>query len=129
MLKMRRFKRKFLMVCATAAVALAASAAPVQGASAQASSVNGRVVDAQGGVVANADVSLGPWTPAMPGMKMTPAPQRTAKSTSDGTFTFTQVPPGQYVLQVDAPGFERSSQEITVPSAQPFNISMNRLEI
>src|SRR2546426_1071767 len=95
----------------------------------QNSSVNGRIVSAQGGVVANADVSLGPWTPAMPGMKMTPAPQRTAKSTSDGTFTFTQVPPGQYVLQVDAPGFERSSQEITVPSAQPFNISMNRLEI
>ena len=117
------------MVCATAAVALAASAAPVQGASAQASSVNGRVVDAQGGVVANAEVTLGLWTPAMPGMKMTPAPQRTARSTGDGTFVFTQVPPGQYVLQVDAPGFERSSQEITVPSGQPLDVKLAVLEV
>ncbi|HYR86374.1 MAG TPA: carboxypeptidase regulatory-like domain-containing protein [Terriglobia bacterium] len=111
-------------------VALTASAeAAVPASSPQGSALNGRIVSVQGGVVANADVSLGPWTPAMPGMKMTPAPQRTARSTNDGAFSFTQVPPGQYVLQVDAPGFERWSQEVTVPSTQAFNVTLNRLEI
>src|SRR5712691_3967909 len=67
--------------------ASAEAAVPAATASPQNASVNGRVINAQGGVVANADVSLGTWTPAMPGMKMTPAPQRTAKSTNDGSFT------------------------------------------
>jgi hypothetical protein len=109
---------------------LTASAGPPgQAPAAQGSAVTGRVANAQGGVVANADISLGPWTPAMPGMKMTPAAQRTAKSTADGSFSFTQVPPGQYVLQVDAPGFERSSQEITVPITAPINVRMDILEV
>src|SRR5215831_8065647 len=51
---------------------LAASAQPpiqARAAASQTSSVNGRVTDAQGAVIANADVTLGAWTPAMPGMK------------------------------------------------------------
>jgi hypothetical protein len=114
-----------------AEVLTASAAAPGQagGVAAQAAGVNGRIVNGQGGVVANADVSLAPWTPAMPGMKMTPPTPRTARSTADGAFTFTQVPPGQYVLQVDAPGFERSSQEITVPTTQAINVRLNVLEI
>ena len=81
-------------------------------ASAQNATVNGRVTNAEGGRIANADVTLrllpAPGAPAManmPGMN-----ERTTRSGADGTFTFDQVPPGQYVLQVDAPGFERSSQ-------------------
>ena len=42
------------------------------------------------------------------------APDRTTASSADGTFAFDQVPSGQYVLQVDAPGFDRSSQEVIV---------------
>src|SRR5262245_62737430 len=78
---------------------LAASAQPpIQAraaASAQTSSVNGRVTDAQGAVIANADVTLGAWTPAMPGMKMAQGQQFTARSAANGSFTLTQIPPGQ----------------------------------
>lgn len=87
-------------------------------ASAQNSSLSGRVTNTQGGVIANADVTLRPMPapgappvmPNMPGMN-----ERTTKSGADGAFAFDQVAGGQYVLQADAPGFERSSQAITVP--------------
>jgi hypothetical protein len=95
----------------------------------QASPVNGRITDTQGSVVANAEVSIAPWTPAMAGMKMAQGPQFTGRSGANGTFTVNQVPAGQYVLQVDAPGYERSSQEITVPSTQAFNVRLQRLEV
>lgn len=87
-------------------------------ASAQNSSLSGRVTNTQGGVIANADVTLRPMPapgappvmPNMPGMN-----DRTTKSGADGAFAFDQVAGGEYVLQADAPGFERSSQAITVP--------------
>jgi len=64
--------------------------------------------------------------PNMPGM----APDRTATSGADGTFTLTQVPPGQYVLLVDASGFERSSQEVAVAN-QPVTraVALQPLEV
>ncbi|PYS06048.1 MAG: hypothetical protein DMG12_05385 [Acidobacteria bacterium] len=112
------FVRRTLFICAVmmamaSAFKLQASAsaqAPAQtpaqaGAAGQTSSLSGSVADTQGGVIANAEVALSVWTPAMPGMKMTPAPSRTTRSTGNGTFALDQVPPGQYVLQVDAPGF------------------------
>jgi carboxypeptidase family protein len=101
-------------------------------ASAQTSSVNGRVTAQSGGPVANADVSLLPppsAMAAMPGMRRTASADRTVRSGPDGAFVFDQVPPGQYVLQVDAPGLARSSQEITVPSAQPVAVSLEPLEV
>jgi hypothetical protein len=48
---------------------------------------------------------------------------------ADGTFTFAQVPAGDYVLQVDAPGFSRSSQAVTMPTTQAFNLRMEVLDI
>src|SRR5499426_3939683 len=114
------------------AVLAASAQPPVQAAAAanaQTSSVNGRVTDVQGGVIANAEVTLGAWTPAMPGMKMAQGQQFTARSAANGSFTLTQIPPGQYVLQVDAPGYGRSSQEITVPTTQTVNIRMELLEL
>jgi hypothetical protein len=42
---------------------------------------------------------------------------------------FDQVPAGRYVLQVDAPGLARSSQEITVPSSRTLAISLEALDI
>jgi Carboxypeptidase regulatory-like domain len=97
----------------------------------QTSSVNGRVTDSQGAVIANATVALvPPPTAPMPGMKMTVPPPRTASANANGAFTLDQVPAGTYLLQVDAPGFERSSQEITVPgNGQPFNVTLDALEI
>src|SRR5262245_40930218 len=114
------------------AVLAASAQPPVQAAaaaSAQTSSVNGRVTDVQGGVIANAEVTLGAWTPALQGMKMAQGQQFTARSAANGSFTLTQIPPGQYVLQVDAPGYGRSSQEITVPTTQTVNIRMELLEL
>src|SRR5215467_10501371 len=112
------------------AVLAASAQPPVQAAAAaQTSSVTGRVTDAQGAVVANAEVTLGAWTPAMPGMKMAQGQQFTARSAANGSFTLTQIPPGQYVLQVDAPGYGRSSQELKVPSTQTLNIRLELLEL
>src|SRR5262245_16943790 len=93
-------------------------------ASAQTATVGGSVSNARGGVIANADVTLRtlppPGTPAMPNMPgMTT--ERTTTTAADGRFTFTQVAPGQYVLLVDASGFERSSQEVVVAS-QPITL-------
>jgi hypothetical protein len=104
---------------------------------AQTSSVGGRVVNAQGGVVSNAEATLRlvpppgavpmPNMPNMPGMV---GNDRTAAATADGAFSFNQVVPGQYVLQVDAPGFERSSQQITVSNqAQTLAVTLQPLEI
>jgi hypothetical protein len=116
---------KTLRIVFQAAVILAACRA----ASAQTASVSGSVVNARGGVVANADVTLRvlappgtaapPRMPAMPGM----ADERTTQTKADGTFTFENVPRGNYVLQVDFSGLERFSQEIAL-SGQPATIAV-----
>ena len=101
--------------------------------SAQTASVSGRVTNQQGGAVADAEVSLvappGPAMPGMPVMRMNTSPDRTVRSRPDGTFVLDQVPAGRYILQVDAPGLGRSSQEITVPTAQSLAVSLEALDI
>jgi hypothetical protein len=62
-------------------------------------------------------------------MKMTPPAPLPGRVNNDGTFAFTQVPAGQYVLQADAPGYGRSSQEVTLPTTQNFTIKLEILEI
>jgi hypothetical protein len=120
------FLRKTVYACLL--VCVLATTLAVQ-AFAQASSLNGRVTDLQGGALANAQVSLVPVTPAMPGMKMTPPAPLPGRVNNDGTFAFTQIPAGQYVLQADAPGYGRSSQEVTLPTTQNFTIKLEILEI
>jgi hypothetical protein len=120
------FLRKTLYACLL--VCVLATTLAVQ-AFAQGSSLNGRVTDLQGGALANAQVSLVPVTPAMPGMKMTPPAPLPSRVNNDGTFGFTQIPAGQYVLQADAPGYGRSSQEVTLPTTQNFAIKLEILEI
>src|SRR5215510_16310621 len=91
-------------------------------AAAQNATVSGRVANAQGGVIANAEATLRalppPGTPVMPNMPNMPnmpaAMERTATAGADGAFTFANVAAGDYVLYVDASGFERSSQTLTV---------------
>src|SRR5712691_1228497 len=98
----------------------------------QTSTLNGRVVNNKGGVVPDADVSLMnlPSAP-MPNMPMpaTPTPVKAGTSGADGTFSLTQVPAGQYILQVDAPGFERFTQQITTPSSQSFVVTLAALDL
>jgi len=103
-------------------------------ASAQTSSVSGRVTNQRGGAVADAEVSLvAPPAAPMPGMpagmRMAASPDRTVRSMADGTFVLDQVPAGRYVLQVDAPGLARSSQEVTVPTQQTFAVSLEAIEV
>jgi hypothetical protein len=102
------------------------------GASAQTSSVSGRVTNREGAPVADAEVSLVPPPSAMasmPGMRPGASTDRTVRSRADGTFQFDQVPPGQFVLQVDATGLSRSSQQITVPTPQTLAVSLEILEV
>ena len=104
---------------------LAASGAAV----AQTSAINGRVANAQGTAVSGASVTLRPMpsantmraTPGMPAMPGMAAPDRTVTAGADGTFTVPGVAPGEYVLQVDAQGYERWSQAVTV-SNQPQSV-------
>src|SRR6266566_9064902 len=117
-----------LLVCSMA-VALTSAFALRSNASAQTASFGGRVTDAQGGVVPNAQVSLAPVVKVMPGMTMAPPAPLPGRMNPDGTFVFNQIPPGDYILQVDAPGFERSSQGVTLPTTQTFNVKLEVLEI
>jgi hypothetical protein len=104
-------------------------------ASAQTVSVSGHVANARGGVIANGDVTLRSLPPSgmparMPNMPGMSDDERTVQTKPDGTFSFDQVPPGRYVLQVDFSGFERSSQEITVSNQpQTIAVTLQPLEI
>ncbi|MEQ1759947.1 MAG: TonB-dependent receptor [Vicinamibacterales bacterium] len=75
---------------------------------ASAQAVSGRVTDPQGGAVNGASVTL-----SGPGAA-TPA---SASTTADGAFAFPNVAAGLYVLSVDAPGFQKWTQAITVSSS------------
>ena len=98
-------------------------------AQAQTGSISGRVTNSQGAPMAGAEVTLRllppPGAPAMPQMPNMPgmAAERTTRSGADGTFSIDQVPSGQYALQADFSGFERSSVEITM-AGQPQNVTM-----
>ena len=117
------------------AFAVALSALWVQHASAQTGSVGGRVSSSQGGTLNNAEVTLrtlpAPGAPTMPRMANMPGMgERTTQTNAEGGFSFDQVAPGQYVLQVDFTGFERSSQEITVAGqAVTVTVTLQPLEI
>jgi len=120
--------RRLCLAVTCVAVVLTATRASAQ------STVGGRVANARGGVIAGADVTLRtlmpPGAPAMPANMPGMAPDRTTTSGADGTFTFGQVPAGQYVLQVDANGFERSSQPVTVANQpQTFAVALTALEV
>jgi len=119
--------RNTLLVCCIAA-ALASAFAVSLSAQGQ-GNLNGRVTDVQGIALPRAEVSLVPVVPAMPGMKMTPPAPLPGRVNNDGTFVFNQVPAGDYVLQVDAPGFSRSSQPVTLPTNQTLNVKLEVLEI
>jgi Carboxypeptidase regulatory-like domain len=121
---------RFRLALAALTLVFASSAA-----SAQTSSVGGRVMNAEGGALANAEVTLRtlpqPGMPArMPNMPGMAGMERTTQTGADGTFSFDQVSPGQYVLQVDSGGFERSSQEVTVSNQpQTVAVTLQPLEI
>jgi len=120
--------RKILLVCTLIAL-VSAFAVPPTALAQQGSAVNGRATDAGGGTLTAVEVSLVKVVPVMPGMTMAPPAPMLGRSNPDGTFVVNGVPAGDYILQVDAPGYARYSQQITVPTNQPFNVKLDALEI
>src|SRR5262245_57652640 len=81
---------------------------------AQSVPLEGRVVDSLGGAINGAVVTLSNQQAATP---------RTTRTGADGTFSFGAVPAGTVSLQVDAPGFERNTQSVTlIATTAPINI-------
>jgi vitamin B12 transporter len=81
---------------------------------AQTSTVTGRAVDAQGGAVGGAEVIL---------LNTTSQRVGSSRSGSDGAFSIGNVPPGPYVLRIEAPGFQSWTQNVIVVTgaSQPVN--------
>src|SRR5712671_889443 len=73
--------------------------------SAQTLPIRGRVSDSLGGAINGAVVTLGGGGLPNP---------RGTRTGVDGTFSFDAVPQGSVTLQVDAPGFERWTQTLTI---------------
>ena len=92
-------------VCAVVLYALLVScAAWAQGSG----SITGRVVDAQGAIVANVEI-----TASAPGQ-----PERSVRSGRDGTFAFQSLAPGSYTVRMDAAGFAPTAQTVAVGTAE-----------
>lgn len=89
---------------------LAASAA------AYADSLTGKVVDPQGLIVANATIAL---------FDRNSGEQRNTVSAKDGTYTFSDIPAGAYLLEADASGSALVvSQDVDVRGAQTLDVSL-----
>lgn len=79
--------------------------------------ISGSVVDPQGGVVAGAAVKV---------TSVGQAFERTAQTNSDGEFSFSLLPPGQYRVEVTASGFAVADSIVTVNLTQttPVNFTL-----
>jgi hypothetical protein len=64
--------------------------------------VSGHLIDQTGASLAQTDVNL---------TEVATGAMRTTKSTSSGDYTFTEVPPGMYTLQVKHAGFKTSQSD------------------
>jgi hypothetical protein len=80
-----------------------------------AGTINGVVNDPSGASVPGATVTL---------THMVSGFERTAKTESDGTFVFQNVPPNPYHLEVEAAGFANASQDVTVRSSVPVALKI-----
>jgi hypothetical protein len=85
------------------------SAAPATSATAPLSGVAGTVTDAAGAAVANAQVNL---------TESAGANSFTSATNSSGQYVVGGVPPGQYEVSVNSPGFQRTQNEIQLQPAQ-----------
>ena len=120
--------RKTLLIYTLTAL-LCAAAMSSSAFAQQGSNVNGRATDVGGTALTGVEVSLVKVQPVMPGMTMAPPTPIMGRSNPDGTFVVNAVPPGDYILQVDAPGYGRYSQQITLPTNQTFNVKLDAFEL
>ena len=75
---------------------------------AQTAPVTGRVMDPDRSVVMDAHVTL---------MFIDSGIERNARTGADGTFRFTDLPPGRYIVQIMAPGFGMHSEDFVLGQA------------
>src|ERR1700751_5635425 len=73
--------------------------------------VRGTVVDAGGGAVADAKLSI---TDDASGT------QRSTLSSADGSYNFSQVVPATYTITAEAPGFKRVERKHVIVATQEF---------
>ncbi|MBV9084869.1 MAG: TonB-dependent receptor [Acidobacteriaceae bacterium] len=84
------------------------------------SSISGSVLDQTGAAVPGADITA---------TQVETSAKFTTKSTADGHYTITQIPPGTYRVIVDAPGFKHFTREgLQVNADQALQIDL-KLEL
>ncbi len=75
-------------------------------------SIKGTLTDESGAIIPAATVTLN--TPG--------GATRTAQTQSDGTFTFTNLAPGQYTLTLNFPGFAPVNKPVTIAAGAPVQV-------
>ncbi|HEY9285984.1 MAG TPA: TonB-dependent receptor [Pyrinomonadaceae bacterium] len=99
-----------------ALLALLSSLAAAASAQPQATAVSGRVLDQNSAAVAGATVTL---------RRESTSFERTATSGADGSFSFENLPPGNYVLSASAPGFSAADVSVSAsPSARGAGVEL-----
>ena len=107
-----RAQRGWLLLCISL-MALHAAAA-------DANSVSGQVLDPQGKVIPGAIVQL---------LSEDRLGVNQAKTDAEGKFQFPPVPPGDYRLTVDAPGFNTITRSIAVRTGEPVSETLQFSEL
>jgi hypothetical protein len=91
------------------------AALPTNAQALTAGTVSGAIIDPNGAVVPNANVTI---ENSITGYK------RNGTSDADGNFKFADVPPNNYQLTVSAAGFSTNTQAVTVRTAVPISLKI-----
>jgi hypothetical protein len=84
------------------------------------SAVRGTIADQQGGVLPNATVTL---------TSKDTGQTRSQKTTPSGNFAFDLIPPGHYMLIIDASGFKKTEVPVEALIARPSDLGVIKLTI
>src|SRR5262245_60504564 len=93
-----------LLVCLCVGILLVAGSAFGQGS--QSGAISGSVKDSTGAVISGATITIV--------NEATKNVERTVVTTGDGLFTASLLPPGDYTIKVQAPGFSPFSSSVEV---------------
>src|SRR5271169_4934630 len=78
-------------------------------------SVRGDVTDPSGAVVSNVDVTI---TESAIGFS------QTHKTDDKGAYSFQQIPPGAYLIKIQAPGFNEQAEKVVLLVNQPATLNI-----
>ena len=84
------------------------------------SAVRGTIADQQGGVLPNANITL---------TSKDTNQTRTMKSGASGNFSFDLIPPGHYILTIDAAGFKKTEVPVEALVARPTDLGVLKLQV